>query len=648
MAEALPLMPWPFQVEQRTGILSLPDCPSFAASDPTVLPVTRLFAERLKKKTGLESISSAGEPAFLFEITGGADPGEEGYELEVDPQKARLRAAALPGLLRGAETLLQLISRDRDGLQIPAVRIQDRPRFRWRGVLIDPSRHFLPLGLVKRFVDCMAAVKLNVLHWHLSDDQGFRIESRRFPRLHQLGSDGQFYRQEEVAELVAYAAERGIRVVPELDVPGHTTSWLVGYAHLGSAPGDQHAGQGGNYELQRSWGPAPVALDPTRDEVYQFLDELFGEMAGLFPDPCFHIGGDEVLAVIWNGNPRIVAFMRERGMRHPRDLQAFFNRKLCAILERYGKRMVGWDEILHPDLPESAMVQSWRGQKFLAEALQSREALLSSGYYLDQLLPASYHYLVDPYESKLSEEEKGRVAGGEACLWGEYIGVDNFDSRAWPRLCAVAERLWSRAELRDVEGMYERLGQVSRHLEELGARHQSNYRRMLEQLAGGSGEELEALVVLADVVEPVKFYDRAVARLDSSLTPLTRLVDVVHPESETARRFAHLVTAYLENGEGRAQIAKHLARWREHRRILLPAIRRSPLLGEIEELSRNLEQAARAGLEAIDEASVDRGQRWWLRHIARLERAKAPRGELVLVVLPAIRQLIDRAHYFRA
>jgi hexosaminidase len=652
MAHAdLPLMPWPSRVERRPGVLSLPSRPDISISEASLASVARRFGERLNKKTGLETSFAPAKGTIRFELVSGAASDPEGYELMVDERAAVVRAEAPTGLMRGAETLLQLVSREHEHYRIPAVEIRDQPRFRWRGVLIDPARHFLPVALVKRFLDCMAAVKLNVLHWHLADDQGFRMESRKYPRLHQLGSDGEFYRQDQVAEIVAYAADHGIRIVPEFDVPGHTTSWLVGYPHLGSAPGDEMAGQSGGYELKRSWGPSQAALDPTRDAIYEFLDGLFGEMAALFPDRYVHIGGDEVLAVAWSSNPRIVRFMREHGMIHPRDLQAYFNQKVCAILQKYDKRMVGWDEILHRNLPDTVVVQSWRGHGFFAEALQRHEALLSSGYYLDQLLPASYHYLVDPRESTLTDAEAMRIAGGEACLWGEYIGVDNFDSRAWPRLCAVAERLWSPAEGRDLDSMYARLEQVSRHLEELGALHQSNYRRMLERLTEGTAEEVEALGVLAEVVEPVKFYDRAIARLDSSFTPLTRLVDVVHPESDTARRFNKLVGGYLENGEGRAQIVEHLTRWREHRRVLLPAIQRSLLINEIDEISRHLERAAQAGLEALGQEVTDGGERWWLRQVARLERAKAPRAELVLVVLPAIRQLVDHAparRYLRA
>ncbi len=195
------------------------------------------------------------------------------------------------GVLRGLETFRQLVVSTPQGPELPVVDIEDHPRFPWRGLHLDVSRHWMPIEVVKRNLDGMAAVKLNVFHWHLSDDQGFRVESKRFPKLQQLGSDGLFYTQEQVREVIAYAQDRGIRVVPEFDMPGHTTSWLVGYPQLASAPGP--------YQIERNWGVFDPTLDPTRESTYQFLDAFIGEMAALFPDPFFHIGGDEVTGQQW-------------------------------------------------------------------------------------------------------------------------------------------------------------------------------------------------------------------------------------------------------------------------------------------------------------------------------------------------------------
>jgi hexosaminidase len=342
--------------------------------------------------------------------------------------------------------------------------------------LIDVCRHWIPLEVVKRNIDGMAALKLNVLHLHLTEYQGFRIESKKYPRLHELGSDGLYYTQEEAREIVAYARARGIRIVPEFDMPGHATSWFVGYPELASAPGA--------YKIERKWGVFDPAIDPTRAEVYEFIDNFIGEMAEIFPDAYMHIGGDEVSGKHWKNNPQIQAFMREKNLTDTRALQAYFNQRLSKILEKHGKRMIGWDEVLHPDLPQTTVVQSWRGQKSLAEAAKKGySGILSSGYYLDHLLTAERHYMVDPLNANngLSEQEAARILGGEACMWGEEVDAENIDSRIWTRLPAIAERLWSPRNVTDVRDMYRRLDAVSLRLEELGLSHRSACGETLEQ-----------------------------------------------------------------------------------------------------------------------------------------------------------------------
>src|ERR1700754_861892 len=209
---------------------------------------------------------------------------DESYRIDITRRQAILSAPTVIGALRGLETLLQLLDADRNGYFFPGIQIDDRPRFPWRGLMIDVARHFQTMEVLKRNLDGMAAMKMNVFHWHLSEDQGFRVESKKFPKLHQLGSDGNYYTQEQVKEIIAYARDRGIRVVPEFDIPGHSTSWLVGYPELGSAPGP--------YTIERRPGIFEPALDPTREEVYKFLEGFLGEMAALFPDDYLHIGGD--------------------------------------------------------------------------------------------------------------------------------------------------------------------------------------------------------------------------------------------------------------------------------------------------------------------------------------------------------------------
>ncbi len=537
------LMPVPASVEFSDGRLAITTAFSVSVAgcrDPRVEAAVARALRRLQGRTGLEfstPVVTAPDSATLVvecARAGGALPSlrdDESYTIEVNERQARLRAVEASGVLRGLETLLQLAGSDRQGFFLPAVRIDDRPRFPWRGLLIDVCRHWLPIEVIKRNLDGMAAVKLNVLHLHLTEDQGFRIESKRYPKLHTLGSDGLYYTQDQIREIVAYAAARGIRVVPEFDMPGHVTSWLVGHPELAALPGP--------YAIERRWGVMDPAFDPTREDVYRFLDGFFAEMATLFPDEYLHIGGDENNGTAWGANAAIQAFMKKNRLADAHALQAYFNRRLSAILRKHGKKMVGWDEILHPDLPKDSVVQSWRGQASLAEGARAGySGILSNGYYLDLMLPAARHYTVDPLPSgsALSEAEAARVLGGEACMWSEYVSPETVDSRVWPRLGAIAERLWSPTTVTDVDDMYRRLETLSVRLEELGLEHEKNRDMMLRRLAGGT--DIEALRTLVELVEPVKGYRRPELRPATQMMPLTRFVDAARADSAVARRVA--------------------------------------------------------------------------------------------------------------
>jgi len=440
----------------------------------------------IRAEHGSDSVEKAGE--------------DESYVLAVGESNARLTAPNPLGILHGLQTFLQLIKTGEDGFSVPVLTISDKPRFVWRGLLIDPGRHFIPVDVLERNIDGMAAVKMNVLHLHLSDNEGFRVESKRFPRLHQMGSDGLYYTQAEIRELVAYARDRGIRVMPEFDIPAHSRSWFVGYPELASTPGTYMIEPGG----------LDTVMDPTQERTYKFLDKFIAEMAKVFPDAYFHIGGDEVNGKSWDDNPKIQAFMHSHGMKNNQDLQAYFNQRLQKILSKHHKIMVGWDEVLHPELPKTILLQSWRGQQSLATAArQGYSGLLSFGYYLDLMWPAGRHYAIDPMSSEastLNSEEKSRILGGEACMWGEWITPENLDSRLWPRTAAIAERLWSPQNVQDTGSMYVRLGELSWRLEWLGLTHRSHEIPMLHRMAGV--DDISALRPLADVVEPVKDYAR--------------------------------------------------------------------------------------------------------------------------------------------
>lgn len=648
------LMPVPASVRFHSGRLSIDDTFKAAVKGHTDARLQAGLAralQRLGNRTGLDFAREVGSDTaaatLVVQCQGPGQeipsPGEdESYTLEVSSKQAVLSAPTAVGALRGLETFLQLIEGDARGYFLPPASLQDRPRFPWRGLLIDVCRHWQPMEVLKRNLDGMAAVKLNVLHWHISEDQGFRVESRRYPKLHQMGSDGLYYTQEQVREIVAYARERGIRVVPEFDMPGHATSWLVGHPELASAPGP--------YRIERKFGIFDPTLDPTREEVYTLLDGFLGEMAALFPDTYMHIGGDENNGKQWKANPKIQAFMQSKGLKDNHALQAYFNKRLSVILKKHGKKMVGWDEILHPDLPNDIVVQSWRGQASLAEAARKGyTGLLSFGYYLDHMLPTAGHYAVDPMpmDSGLDARQAERILGGEACMWAEYVSPETIDSRIWPRMAAIAERLWSPREVTDVKDMYRRLERVSLWLEELGLTHEKFQTTMLRRLAGRG--DIAPLKTLVDVVEPVKVYRRGRLQPSTQMTPLTRLVDAARPDSTAGRRFAAVVDGLLSDAPNfrteRERAVQILSEWWNLRPAIDEVIAASPILRQAEPLAKELSELGAAGLEAINSLISDNEPAaiWRSEKLALLNRAAAPKAAVEFAILTPMRQLITAA-----
>ncbi len=544
--------------------------------------------QTLARQTGIPFTESSSDARLQIECSTAGEAiqklGEdESYRLEVTTQKAVLSAANPLGILRGLATFLQLVEPGAGGFEVPVLVIEDKPRFPWRGLHLDVSRHWMPLEVVKRNLDGMAAVKLNVFHWHLSDDQGFRIESKRFPKLQELGSDGHYYTQDQVREVIAYARDRGIRVVPEFDMPGHATSWFVGYPQLASGAGP--------YQIERKFGIFDPAMDPSREATYEFLDGFIGEMTALFPDAYFHIGGDEVNGEQWKKSEHIQAFLNDHRIKDNRDLQAYFTKQVQRIVAKHGKHAEGWDEVLGADLPKDVLIQSWQGQKPLAEAArQGYSGILSAGYYLDHMEPGSTVYLVDPLDNEtasLTPEEKSRILGGEVCMWSEYVSAENVDSRIWPRTAVIAERFWSPQEIRDVASMYRRVDAVSPKLEWVGVTHLSSYLPMLRRMAGD--QPIDALKVLADVVQPANQDARDEAN-NTQQTPLNRLVDAARSKSKTARDFRGLVEKM-----DRPQIRAWLMLWRDNDAKL------EPLFGKI-----ILAQGRYSGVEVAEPAGCDR------------------------------------------
>lgn len=563
------LMPWPRSVTWNSGVLRLDPGFTIAVagrSDPRLERTLARTALRLGRRTGItlgDTIAHGSTGTLVIRATaaGPAVPElsqDESYALTITPTGATLEASTTVGVIRGVETLLQLVSADSKGYFLPAVAIADAPRFRWRGLLLDVGRHFEPVEVVERTLDGMALAKLNVLHWHLSEDQGFRVESKRYPRLQRFGSDGLYYTQEQIRRVVAYAADRGIRVVPEFDMPGHSTSWFVGYPEYASGKGP--------YTIQRTWGVFDPAFDPTRESVYRFLDGFIGEMSGLFPDAFWHIGGDEVPGTEWSASPRIRAWMKLHHVKDNAGLQAHFNRRLIAILARHHRQVVGWDEILHPGLPTTAVIQSWRGTDYLATATrQGYRGILSAPYYLDHIDPAGQLYQADPLPATagLSDAEAARVLGGEACMWAEYVGPETVESRIWPRMLAVAERFWSPAAVSDVPDMYRRLDAVAVQLGDLDINTIGHTHEFVVRMMNGR-PGARALERLLSVTEPGNFGQRADAMTWTQQTPLVRLVDAAVPDPVSRRIYAALaVRAVAGDSSARDELDRRFAELQE-------------------------------------------------------------------------------------
>lgn len=390
------LMPLPVRLELEKGEIDLSDGihVSFinVRSDFQNKAVDRFLSD-------LESIYgiAADGKGILLEIdcrekTDGEIPrfaDDESYRLEIDKQIA-LSANTQFGINHGLETILQLVKQEENGVVLPKLKIEDKPRFPWRGLMLDVCRHWMPKEVVLRTIDAMAAVKMNVFHLHLSEDQGFRVESKVFPKLHEIGSNGKYYTQDDIREIVAYAVERGIRIVPEFDVPGHSKSWQIAYPELSTTGGDLSFSN----EEGELFSPP---MDPTKEQVYEFLDKFIAEMVTLFPDEYFHIGGDEVEPKYWNESESVQAFMHEKEIKDAHDLQAYFNLRIYELVKKHGKTMLGWEEIMNDELKDDIVIQSWIGQKSLFEAVQNgKRGILSAGWYLDHKLHSDKLYSVDP------------------------------------------------------------------------------------------------------------------------------------------------------------------------------------------------------------------------------------------------------------
>jgi hexosaminidase len=585
---------------------------------------------------------------------------DESYQLSIDDKKIMIIANSDFGALHGLETLSQLIANESTLGTLPTLTIIDEPRFKWRGLLIDSVRHFISISAIKRQLDGMAAAKLNVFHWHLTDDQGWRFASNSYPKLQELASDGLYYSRAEMKSVVEYASLLGIRVVPEFDVPGHASAIAVAYPELTSKPDNV-------YQMERHWGVFEPLLDPSNIKVYQFIDTLVQELTEIFPDAYLHIGGDEIHPLQWDESINIQAFMNEHKLKNSEELHVAFNERVLKILSKHQRKMMGWDEVFQPNLPKDIMVQSWQGLESLSRvANQGYQGLLSTGFYIDQAQPTSYHYrnelisndklqlpefnehtqwqswqfimprrkgspvkgsltliknvqqtlsgylklnnnhhkkidiisTVNDYDNnqikfeldtwmgpmsamfdlsnansltgqllignapypvegkklssisspkitllpKLDSQNEKNILGGEAALWSEMIDEKNIDLRTWPRLFAIAERLWSAKGLTDIDDMYQRLKVMDDYgADVIGLAHKRQQEKgfllSLNINNVRNSKDITTLLTFAEVLEPAHYYTRHHIKFQRDLyhqqAPLNLFVDYLPVESFT-------------------------------------------------------------------------------------------------------------------
>ncbi len=619
------LMPRPAKVEYQTGQLALPATVTHslnAAVSPKLGAALQRFVRHIDAFHGttLQMSATLGRPLLDFKLgRAGADTPQlgtdEAYRLQINANTITISAESVYGAMKALQTLRQLVQRDaEDRLFLPFVNIYDTPRYAWRGMLLDTSRHFMPVAVVKRMLDAMEMVKLNVLHLHLSDDQGFRVESLALPELHGQGSNGEYYSRDDIRMLVNYAADRGIRVVPEFGLPGHSTSWQIGYPYLAATPNPptKTGVRGGIFSH-------PV--DPSKESTYKLIDTLIQDMALLFPDRFWHIGGDEVNDEAWRNNPAIQSFMAANSIADSAALQAYFTNRYVALLNKHGKTAVGWQEILHPDIPEQTIVHLWTGDDY-APQLQRHRILTSRNYYLDHQLPAWHMYRRDPTDFDLSSGTGAngagvyeRIQGAELANWSESVDGNTVDIRSWPRSAAVAERFWSPAQTVDATGrddLYRRLDAVSARMHAGGILHLRQTEAALRRLAGDG--DIATLTVLASVLEPggMHFVRGRSALMGIAknfitgsalqLPAVDQLVEALPAESVKARHFNELVDSYLSGiNELAFDIESQLQQWHSNDAKLADTIAQSPVLknANIALVSAGLKEVAGIGMTAM-------------------------------------------------
>lgn len=738
----LNLMPYPQQLEQGRGYFVLTTTLRFSlqgAIDENVQAYVAYALQRLSRQTGLtfsnQAVDQGAQLHFIIENSSKATPqlgDDESYELCITADGIQLQAKQKYGVFRGLETLLQCVTCNENGFILPSLTIKDAPRFGWRGVSYDCARRYIELPVILRQLEAMASAKLNVFHWHFWDDQAIRLAFEQDPALWQATSDGWYYTKAQVKTVIAHATALGIRVIPEISLPGHASAVACAYPHLMSDP-HQTA-----YSQQKAWGVFTPLMDPTNPQLYALIERVLDEIIALFPDEYLHIGGDEPNYQQWKNNPKIQEFIKQHQLDGERGLQSYLNQKVEKLLAQRGKKMIGWDEIWHQDLPKSIVIQSWQGQESLARAArQGYQGILSTGFYLDQAQPTSYHYLNDPlphlsplddqlqkgesfeyyawqkpcvkgaphqghlliihqtdgqcrafidYQGKarqaltvlsyqtghsfrgyysnfmsytechyefeqnqlaassyqrignvrcpvtgervaqgseqqgdrtpapeggyltlLDQSEQAFILGGEMTVWGEQLDSMLIEKALWPRSYAIAERLWSSAQLTCLDSMYRRMQAVEAWAElSVGLHYRAKAQLILQRLC--PAQEISPLKVLANYIEPGQYYARHWDKWRMGAyhqqERLNRFVDALAMESTTVYRMQHLATCYQQGRlSALAELAYHYQQLQDSAAQAQTLFAHSPLASSSLPVAQTALAVAELGLALVRIAS---------------------------------------------
>jgi len=501
-AADLPLIPLPKEMKTGEGSFAV-TAETGIRFDAALANEAKLLSAELKARTGNEPkavreelrIMLPSEIRIDLDDTLSVEPG--GYTLEATPKTVVIKGKDVTGAWNGTRTLLQLLPLEGDKA-IPAVSIKDEPRFGWRGMHLDVGRHFFPVENIKGFIDWLAFHKFNTFHWHLTEDQGWRIEIKKYPKLTEVGAwrdstppygnrnsdDGKryggFYTQEQIKEIVAYAKERHITIVPEIDMPGHMAAAIAAYPEFGNSDIPGYAPK-----VIGRWGVHPYTLAPT-EETFGFVDDVLTELCALFPSEYIHIGGDEAPKEQWEKSPRVKELMKKEGLKNGHDVQSYFIKRVEKILEKKGRKLIGWDEIREGGLAPSATVMCWQGDavKAAVDSVQEGHDVVmapNKGLYFDHyqrpekselakgaefetiggFRPVSAVYDYEPVPTGLTPEQQKHVLGVQGQLWTEYMhDWKKVEYMAFPRIAALAEVAWTPAEKKSYEGFRGRLDGV--------------------------------------------------------------------------------------------------------------------------------------------------------------------------------------------